>query len=289
MSTDRDTTRIVRSWLRTDEHESADRVLGTVLDALDTTPQRRATRWPARRFSEMNNTAKLAVGAAAVVVAAVLGIGFLLPAEQRIGSPEPTVTLTPSPMPIRADDTELDAGTYVTSPFGTSTPRFTMTFPSGWRAFTEFAFLPVGDGSAEAPDGMSFGFFEVNALYSDPCDQTSVRDVAVGPTVDDLANAFADQSAYEVLGTTDVTLAGHPGKRVDLQLPSDLDPSSCGYEDYFLWPGSPYAQGPGNLWHVWILDVAGRRLVVLTSDFEGTSAEDRAEMQGILDSLRIQP
>ena len=62
MSTDRDTTRIVRSWLRTDEHESADRVLDAVLDQLDTTPQRRATWWPARRFPDMNNSAKLGPG-----------------------------------------------------------------------------------------------------------------------------------------------------------------------------------------------------------------------------------
>ena len=37
MSTDRNPTRIVRSWLRSDEHESADRVLDAVLDQLDTT------------------------------------------------------------------------------------------------------------------------------------------------------------------------------------------------------------------------------------------------------------
>ena len=86
MSTDRDTTRIVRSWLRTDEHESADRVLDAVLDQLDTTPQRRATWWPARRFPEMNNSAKLALAAAAVVVAALLGISFLRPG-QNIGGP----------------------------------------------------------------------------------------------------------------------------------------------------------------------------------------------------------
>ena len=55
MSTDRDTTRIVRSWLQTDEYESADRVLDAVLDQLDTTPQRRATWWPARRLPQMNN------------------------------------------------------------------------------------------------------------------------------------------------------------------------------------------------------------------------------------------
>ncbi|MEO7294741.1 MAG: hypothetical protein ABIZ57_01255, partial [Candidatus Limnocylindria bacterium] len=35
--------------------------------------------WPARRFPEMNNTAKLALAAAAVVVAALVGIRYLLP------------------------------------------------------------------------------------------------------------------------------------------------------------------------------------------------------------------
>ena len=50
MSTERDLTRVVRSWMRDDEYESADRVLDAVLDALDATPQRRATSWPVRRL-----------------------------------------------------------------------------------------------------------------------------------------------------------------------------------------------------------------------------------------------
>ena len=72
MSADRDITRIVRSWLRTDEHESADRVLGIVLALLDTTPQRRSW-WPARRIADMNAYAKILIAAAAVVVVAVVG------------------------------------------------------------------------------------------------------------------------------------------------------------------------------------------------------------------------
>ena len=39
MDTERDVTRIVQSWLRTDEHESADRVLDDVLALLDATQQ----------------------------------------------------------------------------------------------------------------------------------------------------------------------------------------------------------------------------------------------------------
>jgi hypothetical protein len=76
MSTDRDTTRIVRSWLRTDEHESADDVLDAVLAMLDATPQRRAW-WPARRIADMNTFSKLAAAAAAVAVAVVASIMVL--------------------------------------------------------------------------------------------------------------------------------------------------------------------------------------------------------------------
>ena len=53
MSTDRDVTRIVRSWLEDGATALPDRVLDTVLDQLPATPQRRAW-WPARRLREMN-------------------------------------------------------------------------------------------------------------------------------------------------------------------------------------------------------------------------------------------
>jgi hypothetical protein len=96
MSAERDMTRIVRSWLQVDEHESADRVLDIVLDLLDTTPQHRSA-WPVRRFVVMNNYAKLAIAAAVVVVVAIGGLALLRPG----GSPGPggAPTATPSPPP----------------------------------------------------------------------------------------------------------------------------------------------------------------------------------------------
>src|SRR5688500_7485674 len=275
-----------------DEYEGSTPLPHEVRDAIRAqlpSIHQRPVWWPVRRFPEMNNTAKLALAAAAVVVAAFLGIRFLLPG-QNIGGPGPTAIPTPtaSPMSLEgANDAALDAGTYVTTPFPGESTRFTLTFPAGWRAFTDFAFIPNGEGSSEAPDGMSFGFFQVAGLYSDPCFASGVPDVEAGTTVDDLAAAFVDQTAYEVTGPTDITLGGFAGKRIDLQLPTDF--GTCGFEDYVLWPGSPYAQGPGNLWHVWMLDVEGTRVVVLTNDFDGTPAEDRAEQQAILDSLRIEP
>ena len=87
MSTDRDVTRIVRSWLEEGVTALPDRVLDTVLDQLPATPQRRAW-WPARRLREMNNLAKLAIAAAAVVVVAIVGINLLPTTRRRLAALE---------------------------------------------------------------------------------------------------------------------------------------------------------------------------------------------------------
>ncbi|HYN64609.1 MAG TPA: hypothetical protein VES36_08395 [Candidatus Limnocylindrales bacterium] len=92
MSSDRDTTRIVRSWLREDGHENADRVLDLVLDQIDTTPQRRATWWPVRRPLTMNNTIRYGVAAAVLTLATLVGFTLL---NNQVGN-EPTPTPSPS-------------------------------------------------------------------------------------------------------------------------------------------------------------------------------------------------
>jgi hypothetical protein len=94
MSQERDVTRLFRSWIREDQHESADQVLGAVLDRLDTTPQLRSW-WPARRSNRMNGFAKLLAAAAAVLLVAVVGYQFL-PTQGGVGG-EPTVAPSPSP------------------------------------------------------------------------------------------------------------------------------------------------------------------------------------------------
>jgi hypothetical protein len=291
MTTDRDTTtRIVRSWLQTDEHESADRVLDAVLDRLDTTPQRRATSWPAWRVSQMNNTAKLAMGAAAVIAVALLGIGFLLPGGPSIGGPEPSATPEPTPISLvpSVGEVPLEPATYVTHPLA-SDPSLavTITVPEGWQAFSDAGLLPLGDSTSQGPDGMALGFFEVAGLYSDPCNSLGQPDVDTGTTADDLAAAFIAQSAYQVR-VSDATFAGYSGKQVELQLPSDFD-DLCPRQTYFVFDGSPYAQGVDNRWHLTILDVEGSRLVIFTQDFAGTPAEDRAELESMVETIQIDP
>jgi len=115
MSQERDVTRLFRSWIREDQHESADQLLGSVLDRLDTTPQLRS-RWPARRSNSMNTYAKLIAVAAAVLVVAVVGYRFL-PAQPGGSGGQPTIEPSPSPTLLARgtfrvpddNNTELDA------------------------------------------------------------------------------------------------------------------------------------------------------------------------------------
>ena len=288
MSSDRDTTRIVRSWLEEGVTELPDRVLDSVLDQLPATHQRRATWWPARRIAQMNTAAKFGL-AAVVVVAALLGLNYLVAPNiggPRLGDPTPSPSPSPSAPIQRLGDASLDPGPVVATGFGDSglvTVRFTV--PDGWIGFAGVGVLPAT--GTEAPDGMGIGLGEVNAgLFSDPCRWIDAREDPIGPTVENLADAFVAQTAYEASTPLDVTLGGYSGKLVNLQLPSDV--ASCDAGEFYPWVGSIYAQGPDNRWDVWILDVEGERIVVLGTYFPGTSAEDRAEQQAIIDSIVIE-
>jgi hypothetical protein len=256
----------------------------------------------------MTNRFRLALAAAAVLVIAVVGIAVL----PKVGpgradaspSAHPSVTAIVSPVPLPTG--MLPAGTYVITPSahpawtacphpaapGCSDPpaadaiRFTLTVPEGWVGVDGTAIWPA-ELEAAPPGGASVGFSRGSWLHSDPCRQDlKLPDVNVGPTVDDFANALADNRFLEVTTPVDVTLAGYRGKYLDLQVPADL--SRCP-TSYHPWEPGIYAQGPGQRWHLWILDVRGVRVVVMGTDYAATSAQHRAELEAIVDSITIEP
>ena len=93
MSQKRDVTRIFRSWIREDQHESAEQSRrGARPPGRDPTAPLLGPAW---RSNRMNTFAKLIVAAAAVLVVAFAGFQ-LLPRSGGVGG-EPTVTPSPSP------------------------------------------------------------------------------------------------------------------------------------------------------------------------------------------------
>jgi hypothetical protein len=306
MSADRDVNRIVRSWLEEGVTSLPDRVLDTVLDQLPATPQRRAP-WPVRRLLDMNIPSRIAVAAAVVIALAAIG-ALAIPKGGGVAGPQPTSSPRPTATPIALpSDGPLAAASYVTSPFvspdsaeACMTPpqsgcvetsaddsiRITFTVPDGWEPDPiHYGIWLAGNGN-RAPDGASLFFERGGWLYSDPCHSSPPPTIRVGPSADDFANALANDRALTTTAPVAVTLSGYSGKSMDLQIPSDI--SAC-TDNYWPWEPGFYAQGPSQRWHLWILDVSGTRVVILTTDYAGTSAANRTALQAIVDSIQIQP
>jgi hypothetical protein len=293
MSTDRDTKRIVRSWLRTDERESADRVLDAVLDRLDTTPQRRAIRWPARRFPEMNNSAKLALAAAAVVVAAFLGLRFLVPGDPSVGGdPDATATssptTTPNLIPLSVER-PLDAGRYWLGPDFPVELSFELA--EGWISCSagnlEQGVCPADRGTFEGPPrGAGVVFQIVDNVVTDPCDLTSLPDPPIGPSVDDLVTAISSLPGFDVTPTEDVSVDGFDGKRFTVTAPED---PGC---DLRVWATTTRTNGvgPGEANLLYVIDVDGERVMIASPYFpSGVTSEDLSAAADVIASIQIEP
>ena len=310
----------IAGWLRDEAVAGApDRLIEAVRAELESTNQRRP--WgPAWRVREMNTALRYAISAAAAVaVVAVVGV-FLFPRPTGVGtipstgasaSPSIPGAVAPSVSPTTTAFREgsLTAGRYVVYPYDTTAPSLaiTLTVPDGWSGFANWGLIsPKGP---EAPNGIAIGLLSASELFSDPChwdikgDRTFPQpgDVAVGPKAVDLANAIDRQFGASSTAPAAVSLAGFPGYRLDVQLPDVNFATACDKASgqtegsYFVWStreasgNDLFAQGPAQRWHLWILDVAGKRIIVVMDDFAGTSAEDRAAAQAIVDSISIQP
>jgi hypothetical protein len=295
MSTDRDTPRIVRSWIREDEYVSASRILDNVLDIVDTTPQRRHSLL-ARRPPFMSNTVRLVLGVAAVVVVALLGYQFFI--APNVGgpgpSPSPTAEPTPSPVPSAAvafpPSGELAVGRHS---FRGAAP-FSLEFTTaGWVSNGEWG-IDKGDFESGTADAASFIFWTDSApdmLYADPCAQTPLSP-PVGQSAAELAAAVANVPGTELVsGPSEITLDGHPAQHVVFTVPDTI---ACTPNEFYLWedtdnPGaSRYASEVGETFYIWIIDVDGTLVWIDGETYVESSSETAQEVQQIVNSIQFE-
>ena len=313
MSTDRDTTRVVRSWLMTDEHESADRVLGAVLDRLDTTPQRRATPWPVRRIPTMNRFLSIGLGAAAVVVLLFLGSqlfgspgGVGGPGVEPTSTPEPTAAPTAAPTSSSSVWTGTPEGSFVLT--GADDPvQVTVDVTSpGWMPLAAFDSLTKDDDGLDPPVSVGAALLawawpagtEFN-VYADPCHWTTTIPETPATTPDEIAAAFAAQASTDATAPVDVTVGGFAGKALTLHVPMSFDVPNATREekfadcdnDIFAFYGvegetgeARNAQGAGQIDELWILDVDGSIVILDATYSPSTPAALVEEVRDLAES-----
>lgn len=300
-TSDRDVTRAIRSWLHEDRHEDASRIAGAVLDQVPTTPQRRAIWWRARRFFHMNTLAKVLVAAAAVVVVAVMGINLLPGLGGGIGSqPTPSPTVVPSPSdepttgPTPAGLAEgphliLDGQTDVPEE---TFPPLTVTIPApGWDGEVGGGVLVKNDAAPPAGAGMIMFVQSEYIVYGDACHWTTTMPDTPVTTVDDFIDALSAQASRRASEPVDITLGGYAGKSITLTVPDDVDLADCdpGFGGSWDCGGDGmtpcgYHGGADAIDTVYILDIDGLIMAWQTGFYTGTSTEDVAELEAIVQS-----
>ncbi len=172
----------------------------------------------------------------------------------------------------------------------TNASRLTFAVPAGWTT-EEYGELYK---DRDEPGEVKFITWVLTHVFSDVCQWGTLVDA--GTTVDEFVTAVIEQEGREASAPTDVTLGGFPGKRIELTVPADLDTGTCtnGVLRYWPGPGPDISDGdccnpPGGTDTVYVIDIAGNRLVAIARHYPGSSAQNRAELQGVMDSIEIEP
>lgn len=190
-----------------------------------------------------------------------------------------------------AGDEAVEPGTYRIPRSAWSVADFTVTFPENWSVQYGSIFARHQDEDAE----LGFYAVGVDEIFTDACHGES-ETTEVGPSVDDLVAALLEQPGPNASDPVDTTLGGYPATRIDLEVPQDLDLETCrlfedGVRGLQVWYSSPadkyFVLLPDAKASVYVLDVGGQRQLFLTQTRAAASVEDRAELQAILDSIRI--
>jgi hypothetical protein len=204
-------------------------------------------------------------------------------------SSEPPSSATAATVQATLMTSEPDVGIGYFSGADETSVRYVV--PPGWEI--DGPLVRATDDAGER--NVAVRFLDVANIYADPCQWTRF-DPPVGPTVDDLVAALEQVPAFEVTPPRDVTVDGYDGKYLEFTF-DPYDEAACQQGKFGLWDdtglpntdGSPHwwAQGPEQTTRVWILDVAGTRLVLEGFYHPDTPADHRAAIDEIISSIEV--
>jgi hypothetical protein len=135
-----------------------------------------------------------------------------------------------------------------------------------------------------------FAFWTVDNVYVDPCDAAAGElEPPIGASVDDLVAALSNLPGLQATAPVNVTVGAFRGKEIEL---TTLDFADCPNVTAFIaGDAEPSLVNPldGETFRVQVLDVDGVRVVLYTIEPTQRDAAVEAELQEILDSIRIEP
>ncbi len=218
-------------------------------------------------------------------------------------SPSPTPPRPSGSTPGKEPTFNPTPGEVMTLPFGangwatmregryavhvTPTLGYQVDVPDKWRALSgRFLNTPVASASVfhVAP-----ALANHTRLPAHPCRDHATR--LVGPTVSDLARALRRQAVLRVTKPRPVTLGGSQGLYVKVTVPENIDPSTCVDGSVSLFEGGDASEddgwvgNEGFVGHWWILDVRGKRIVVMPQCDTSCPARDVDTLTTMAESI----
>ena len=242
---------------------------------------------------------------AAILMVIVSGCAGSTTTSPATSGPVTSASVSAGPATAEPVPDVMTGGRYLFAPFGDKRSlTLVATGPDGWVGYPSWAIDGPEPVRADAPTGIGVAFLTANGVFRDPCHwdvlgtgRTEVGDVKVGPTVDDLVAALRANTFYTSSVAKPVTIDGYAGQELELQLPNDPftrcdkdDPTDPGGHAFvFSGPAGLYAQGPANIWHLYILDVEGVRLISVILSYAKTPRTDLDTARNIIETLDINP
>ena len=295
MNGNTDFDRLARSWLQYGPTEMPDRSLQAALDEVHVTRQQ---RFAARRVNPMNGN-MWRVAAAAVIGLLVIagGLAFLGGNQSGVGgqplaTPSSAPTPTPVPTPAQASSAPRPVRLAPFGQVGSPPASITVTVPPGWTSDE----ATVGKAGVD-PEPL-LAVVQISNRFNQPCTDHTLLSPAPGPGVDELLEALASQPGITAGPITDVTVDGYKGKSVELTVATDIAACRSDIGDdplsgFWLWALSNgdrrYVQSSTEMDRIYALDIDDARFTFALRIPPGTTPADLAELDGIVESMVIEP
>jgi len=223
-----------------------------------------------------------------VMAALVAGCAADTPAPVATAAPSPTQVAAPTPSPSPS----VGSLTHVLSDASDGAIGITVTLPtSTWYGEPDAWAMEWGPGFGP-PDGAGIIAFTVDEkfyVYGDPCNWRQTRPDVPATTVNELVAALANQASRNPSAPKEITVDGYSGKKITLHVPDDARFGDCD-EGNFSTLGvagedpALYAQGPGEIDEIWVVDVDGRIALLEGGYYSDTPQHAVDELHAIVRS-----